>query len=106
MLSGIWKLAKGYPSTGKKNEQEAAKQSFVQKLQVTRTLHSIFEDGSTADNIHVIFSFSFFFFCPEVHCCHPFKVLKVNQRRGVPNIYLFSKTASEKSFSVVINLSG
>lgn len=59
MLSGIWKLAKGYPST-EKNEQESAKQSFVQKLQVTRTLHSIFEDGSTADNIHITFLFSYF----------------------------------------------
>lgn len=44
--------------------------SFVQKLQVTRTLHSIFEDGSTADNIHITLLFSFF--PPEVHCCHSF----------------------------------
>lgn len=68
MLSGIGKLAKGYPFT-EKNEQESAKQSFVQKLQVTTTLHSIFEDGNTADNIHTTFFFSFLF--PEVCCSHP-----------------------------------
>lgn len=62
-----------------------------------------------ADNIHttffILFIFFLFFFF-EVHCCYPYKVPKVTQRADVSNVYLFSKTAEERSLFVITNLSG
>lgn len=45
----------------KKNRTRISQANLCTELQVTRALHSIFEDGSTADNIHTTF-FSFCFF--------------------------------------------
>lgn len=60
---------------------------------------------STPHSSFFLFSFfSFLFF--EVHCCYPYKVPKVKQRAGVSNVYLFSKTAEERSLFVITNLSG
>lgn len=60
---------------------------------------------STPHSSFFLFSFFYFLFF-EVHCCYPYKVPKVKQRAGVSNVYLFSKTAEERSLFVITNLSG